>query len=297
MTNQEIKKTIGTTDITSRAMLVNLTIHNWNGCTVDTEVQTEVTRNKGARRDGGRWYTHNIPKDAAKEIRSALNRGKAMHDKLTLPWNNDGARILPADMFMTYTEKMRELKVDLDNAVETFLTETYPAIVERAKERLQGLYKPENFPTTDYLRTRFGWDVTVMPLPTSSDFRVQMCEVEAEKIRATIDDEVNKTVNDAVGDVWKRLFEVVNHVAERLSDPKARIFDSMITNLTDLCDLLPVLNITGDAELTALEKDVRKKIGGRKPEELRNNPKERKQTAKDASAIVDKMKAFMGTSE
>ena len=68
--------------------------------------------------------------------------------------------------------------------------------------------------------------------------------------------------------------------------------DSVVTNLVKLVDVLPKLNVTGDPELERLAAQVRASLLV-DPQELRKSEAIRNETAKTASAICDRMAAFM----
>ena len=48
-------------------------------------------------------------------------------------------------------------------------------------------------------------------------------------------------------DLWRRLREVVAHMVDRLNEPESRFHGSLVTNVLDLVEILPRLNVNGDA--------------------------------------------------
>ena len=69
--------------------------------------------------------------------------------------------------------------------------------------------------------------------------------------------------------------------------------DSVVTNLVKLVDVLPKLNVTGDPELERLAAQVRASLLV-DPQELRESESVRSETAKNATAIAQRMAAYMG---
>ena len=69
--------------------------------------------------------------------------------------------------------------------------------------------------------------------------------------------------------------------------------DSVVTNLVKLVDVLPKLNLTGDPELERLASQVRSSLLV-DPQELRKSESIRSETAKAATAIAQRMQAYMG---
>jgi hypothetical protein len=69
--------------------------------------------------------------------------------------------------------------------------------------------------------------------------------------------------------------------------------DSVVTNLMKLVDVLPKLNVTGDPELELLAAQVRASLLV-DAQELRKSESVRSETAKKATAIAQRMAAYMG---
>jgi len=83
---------------------------------------------------------------------------------VTLSWDDNGYRVLPAAAYMDHTEKMRELSNRFTPAVEAFGCQ-FGQLVEEAKMRLGGLFRSEDYPTPEDLCSKFSFETKVMPLP------------------------------------------------------------------------------------------------------------------------------------
>jgi len=276
--------------LNERAMLANLSIGSWEGRKKDKQITEETVKAAKAERDAGAWWTRTLPPRLFKRIQAAINNGRSIHRKLTLPWDDSGTRILPSKMFIEYTKLLREARAEFESAVSEFAKE-YPAAVQEAAKRLGKLYHPDQFPKE--VRHKFYWEVNFTPLPDAKDFRVDLGAEETAQVRESIEKSVAERIAKSSGDLWARLFDVVSRVAERLAEPDRIFRDSMITHVTELCDLLPQLNVTGDANLERLRKEIATKIAKCKPDDLRNDQEQREKTAKAAASILDQMKAFM----
>jgi hypothetical protein len=139
----------------------------------------------------------------------------------------------------------------------------------------------------------------MMPLPDAGDFRVTLGAEEKERIKRQITTAVEASLQVASRDLWQRLYETVSHLAERLGAYKVTgegvehpFRDSVVTNLVRLVDVLPKLNVTWDPELERLASQVRDSLLV-DPQELRKSESIRSATAKSASAICDRMAAYM----
>jgi hypothetical protein len=75
-------------------------------------------------------------------------------------------------------------------------------------------------------------------------------------------------------------------MASRLADPEARFHGTLVSNVSDLVELLPRLNIVGDPHLASLTEQVRKQLCQHSADLLRNSPTTRIETAASAAAIA-----------
>jgi len=281
------------TDITSRAMLARLSITQWSARKHDKEITAEVCRTHQASADAGRYNKLLVAAESIKAVQSAASAARLTHYKYTLPWRDDGARILPSAAWFDYSKDMREAQDHFWQAVNA-LVGAYPALVQQAQLRLNGMFRPEDYPPADQIRSRYTWDMSVDPIPAADDFRVQLSDAEVDRIRREIGARTESAVSEAMRDAWQRLYDAVSHIVSRLSDSDAVFRDSLIGNVRDLCGLLPKLNLTGDANLEAARQDVERRLAGLNPQDLRDDKRHRAEVADQARQIQSAMAAYMG---
>lgn len=280
-----------TIQLSERAMLVQLKVSVWSGRTKDKKVSNEVKTFKKAEDDAGAWWTYLIPKKAISQIWACEMYCRSLHYKLTLPWNDEGQRILSSDMYMDYMKQMRKATQKFDEAVETFLKE-YPTIMASARKRLGDLYDGKTLPSIDNIRGKFGHSVEVFPLPRSEDFRVNLNNDDVKEIQNQITNSINSKMNEAMAELWNRLAQMVEKIAITLSEPKKIFRDSLISNLKEFCELVPKLNITSNKELENMRKEIIEQLAELKPDNLRESKKERKEASQKAKDVLEKIKGF-----
>jgi hypothetical protein len=258
--------------LSSRAMLCTVSISQWSASKHDRQASEEIALQHGeARRE---------------------------HYFMTLPWDDNGYRVLPAAVYIEHTEKLRRYGQEFLVAIELFAAQ-FDRLVLESRARLGGLFRVEDYPTSKEIRDKFSFDVKVMPLPDANDFRVSLGEAEKDRIKRQITASVEASLSIASRDLWQRMYEAVSHMAKRLSAYKANeegvehpFRDSIVTNLVKLVDVMPRLNITGDTELERLTEQVRTSLLV-DPKELRKSEDVREETAKTAAKIAEQMAGYM----
>ena len=275
--------------IQERAMLAAVHISIWTAVKHDRGVSRDVAERNGAPMSAGR-YNKQLLRGADKldELRTLAGQVRQYFYKITLPWTDEGYRLLPANLYFDLTARMREFEAQFEQGVEAFLT-VYPQYIEQVRPELNGLFREEDYPKAEKLRRKFGVKLEVLPIPTGNDFRVQMSAEEQARVAREIDSNVRQSLVRGTEDLWSRLRDVVSHMVDRLNEPESRFHATLVTNIFDLVELLPQLNVTGDPELNRFAEEARQKLCTYTAHDLKKHELLRVVTATDAAGIVSRM--------
>jgi hypothetical protein len=296
--------------LSSTAMLCSLSISAWSGYKYDREASDEIAELHAAEKDAGRYNKRLVPRDALKEITKALGEARRDHESLTLPWGDNGMRVLPGATYMDHTNLMKQREADFNGVVTRFV-DGFESLV-RTQKRLGTLLKVDDYPGMvdeagtlrlafpHQLRALFSFKTEVLPLSDANDFRVRLGDEDRERVKRRITESIQASLRIATRDLWQRLYKGVSHMATRMAEynsaedgKKPKLFDSMVSNIVDVVDVLPKLNIAGDTELDRMADDVRRSLLV-DPKELRKSAAMRSDTAKAAAEITQRMAAYMG---
>lgn len=279
--------------IVTQAMVLNLQIGIWQGYRLDKDASRKVTEDAGADNDAARVNKHLVPKEALKPVVSAANAVRTHFYAKTLPWKDNGDRLLTRLMFMSFIEEHERLVGEFHDAVDQFLTMSYPSARDQAEFRMGELFKADDYPSADQLRRRFYVNLDIDAVTEAGDFRVQMEQDQLDQVRQSMERAMGERIGRAMRDVWDRVREVVEKFAEKMADGEAIFRDSLVGNITEIVDLLPGLNVLDDPDLKAIGDDIKARLGGYAPKDLRKNVAVRTQAAKDAAEIMERMSGFM----
>jgi len=279
--------------LTDKALLVQLSISQWSARKYDRKVTKEILTQHGASMGAGRFNKSLLPMNDY--LDSVHKKATAIRQKYytnTLPWGIEGTQMLPSANYLEFMTEFRKEKGEWESLVAEFIS-NYSRLKEDAKRLLpNGLYNESDYPCDDSIHEKFNIDMAVFPVP-SDDFRVEIGDAELNNIQQDVERRVAEASEIAMADIWKRLYDRVKHMSEKLADPKAIFRDTMVENTRELCALLPRLNFADDPNL----EDLRQQVEGSllmHPDALRNNPVLRDEKAQEAKDIMDKMSAFMG---
>lgn len=287
--------------IKSRALRVTLTIHAWTN-TKSTRKATPVVVAAFNVANERRIKTAKVLIDP-KEIKPVTDALRKIHDDhilRTLPWEDGGARILGSSGYMEYQDSQRKLKYDLDRKI-TLLEANWDALVERSLADLGDLADRANYPAAEELRQRYSADCEMAPIGDAADVRLQVSDEEVARIQKHVEERHARKMEGIMADIERRVKAVAERVYDRLHNYKPAVGgkraendfrDSLVTNVRELVDLLPSLNITNSAAIDRLRLDLME-ISRYDAAYLKTDDTTRQKTAAAAKAILDKMGDFI----
>lgn len=274
-------------------LIVNISIGRFSGRKFDKRATATVETTHKTQGKTGQYSKQLLP--GAKELAEIGRQEQAIRTYFydqTLPWLNDGARILAATNYLNFTNEFRKLKSKFEQSVADFIRE-YPYLKAEAQVKLGDLYRETEYPTQNELESSFHCDVQFMPVPALGDFRVEILDSEKEAFLRNM----HNAETNAMRECWERLYKVVNQAATKLHSRDAIFRDSLIENIMDMCSLLPRLNYSDDPKLEGMRQEVETLVKRINPDSLRTNHMDRQNTANALDELTDKMSAFMSCSK
>ncbi len=272
--------------IADRAMIADLTINMWSARKTDKKVNAEVAEQHKTDVKIGNYNKSLLPNcNAYEAVKTAAGDLRSTLAAMSLPWMKNGARILLAAGYVEFARTMKAKKEAYDIAVDKFLAE-YPQHVEKARQDLNGLFNPADYPSVDQLRKTFGAKLVVLPVPTENDFRVDLSADAISAIREGITDSVTTALVEASADVWQRIRTALAAMGERLGDQTAVYRDSLFQNMSEIVDLLPALNVMQDPQLTAIGEKIKAEVLKFKAQECRDDKSKRATAAAAVDALL-----------
>ncbi len=280
-------------NLNDRALLVQLSISQWDARKKDKKVTADALSVNQASSKAGSFSKNLLPVGTALEdIHKKASSIRQKFYENTLPWGVDGTQILPTANYLGFMSDFRKEKSEWETLCRHFFGE-YEYMKADAPKVLGYMHDDKDYPPLHVVKSKFNIDLAVFPVP-SADFRTSIASDELQRIQQDVERRVSMAQNQAMTELWQRLYDRVKHMADKLADPKAIFRDSMVENAREICSILPRLNFADDPNLEALRQQVESSLAGNHPDSLRNDPDLRRNKAAEAKAIMDKMAVFMG---
>ena len=118
--------------IMKECMVVNLQVGVWLGYRLDKTTTRRVTEEADAAPDAARVNKHLVPKEALSDIVSCAGSIHRHFYDRTLPWKDNGDRLLTRRISLDFIQEHEELATKFNSAVREFITRKYLIAKEQA---------------------------------------------------------------------------------------------------------------------------------------------------------------------
>lgn len=295
-----MSQTLQLADLSSRALLSDVDVKLWLAKVTDKKIGNEVADQHKVTRKSGRWEKQLFPFERPEydELAQCLYGVYKYWQDHTVPWQF-GVRLLKSTFFGTFNGYMK-LKADEVAKLRREFGKVYPSYIEKAEVELklrrgnskQGMFRREDYPDWAKLKEKFGFSVAYDPVVAPGDFRLELDADLMEELKKSHIGEYRKNQHDMSQKLWTRVYDVVNRAA-KLANVDAKIYDTIFTDLNELAESLPVLNLLDDPIMTQLAEELKTNLANRDAHIVRTDGGERADVATKAQKLADKMKKFM----
>jgi len=249
-----------------RTMLVSMSRHIAGFSKKDKTATAQLLAANNARK-GAAVVTKSVLEGCPqlKACQDQYNLLHREHVRMTKPFNDTPLRVLFSTMFPEYNTIMT-------GHISTYysLADTFSASYQFEKheaEHVQGdLYKESDYPAVDVIRAKFSVDLEYYPMPRADHWALDISnditdelttqfKINMQKAEATI-------YKDIYGDVFTRLGNMSKQMGEydkKLSSESKRrpaIYDSLVTHIIDIADVMQKCNPNGDPEMDRMRIEI-----------------------------------------
>lgn len=283
--------------IQNNSLVVSLNIGAWTAKKYDKKVTDETNKAHNAASDAGRYTKRLAAKEHIEPFTKVASKAKDYHYKHTIPWGDNGERLLKSSMFEPYLQTVLAFKAEYEGLVPE-LAGNIDIIKAEAKRTLNGMYNEADYPSEKELQNKFYFKVTYMPVP-ENDFRVGLSDEEKKFLSAGMEREFTERLQNATADIWKRIKDQLEAMKDRLTsttkdkdgNEQPVVFrDSLFGNLKELIEVLPHLNVTEDPTINDACAHLSRLMA--EPEVVRTNPSVRAEKADQVEDVLNKFGAF-----
>jgi len=274
----------------NNAFLVRLSMTTWTARKMDKGATRQAKDHAGATDKAGvKVYKTVIAAEELDAIQSICNAARIEHRKRTVPWSYDGPGAITAEGYPAYKAAMTGYEREFNLAVARF-NEVYAAEREKAREYLGNLFDPADYPDSMSLGSKFSFSVSAEPMPEANNFRVNLPPEIVAEIKKDIVLNNQQAFENANNAAWARVIEKVEKLKLAMAnykpgEQKGKFHDTVVSNIVELAELIPSINISNDEDLTRMQRKLLS-LTAYTAQDLREDENLREEVAKACGAIL-----------
>jgi hypothetical protein len=190
---------------------------------------------------------------------------------MTLPYPQEGIRLMKQSDVAAFEDKMREFKEQLAAAAANLQLE-YESIKDAAREKLGDLFNPGDYPPTLEGVFDVKWEYPPVEPPNYlMTFNPELYHQEQSRVQQRFETAV-MLAEDAFAE---QLQEMISHLIERLTDEpdgtKKTFKASAIENFQEFYQNFQRMNVRSNAQLEGLIRQANELVSGIDVKDLRKN--------------------------
>lgn len=291
--------TVNTPSISSASVLVELRISTWTARKLDKSASRKVAADNGASAKAGN-YNKNLLAGCTEleDLKKFVGNARNTHYAMTLPWSDMGLRLVPTSQYFDYQNTMTDLEQEFHRLYQLF-EDAYQWRTSTAMAELGNMFSHDDYPPIDALRRKFGWSLSVQPLPEAGDFRLDIPNEQQEVLKQQYDSFYRGAIESAMDDIWARLHKNLATVLRQLSpkdelDAKGnqkynKLYDSVFDTSLELIRMMRDFNLTGDTQMTAIADQLEDALYGVNTDALKNSETLRLDKQQQVKDIISKL--------
>ena len=286
-------KNISAPNLSSSAILIDFSVSQWTGRKLDKRACEEGEVSNSASLGVANVHKRIMGKCPELDaIHKFVGNLRNSHYSMTLPWSDQGLRIVTTMGLEKYTKAMTERQQQFEKLVGKFI-QVYATRIDEAKTTLGNLFVSDDYPSLEMMQSKFGWRLNFIPIQESGDFRVDIGNEQAEVLKEQYTKYYDTQYTNAMNDLWDRLYKPLARMSERLDYPEdadkdtKKVFTkTLVSNVTEVLDLLKAFNVNDDRDMEMAHKKLRHALNGITPEALREDDHLRLDTKRSVDEVI-----------
>lgn len=288
--------------LASSALIVSVEVHVWTATKQDRVISDEVTSNKGASSDAGKFTKNLLSADP--HHKRLVNYRQTVYNWLqraTFDWSGR-MRLLPTFDLVNFNKAFSEHDLAFNRLLDDFVL-AYPSIVSNAAFKQGSMFDRSEYPDVQHIRNKFSITKFITNVP-EGDFRSAVSEALADDLYDHYTNQTRSIVDAITTDAKARLIEVAERMrnscvevradleAEADGKPQRRrkIYESTLNGISSMVDTLKAFNPNGDPELQEMVTALEDAVKGVTLTDLRESAAARADLHDDLDDILSKFK-------
>lgn len=228
-----------------------------------------------------------------KAVTSCLGRARAYWVTMTVPYPDEGIRLLRTDRIDEFEGGITYIINELKQAVFE-LDQAFHEIKERERVRLGELYNSDDYPKSIAGMFKISYEYpSVEPSVHLGDLHPELYAREQERIMARFDEAVKLAEEAFTQELTKAIDHLIDCLAGDVDGKRKNFKASSVNKFQTFAERFKSLNIGSSAELESVVDKVNRIIGGVDPKAIKKSDALRDHIKDEMAKLKDEFKHLL----
>ena len=274
--------------IRSSALLVSLQLGSYNPEKTDLVEGKKVSDSHGIKKkDVFKVKKNTMPATLAfKNLKKHDTVTRALVEAVTAPFAR-GIGLLPAVKFFELRQAVN-IRLDERAVLVKRLIDSYSIEIESAKRSLNGAFKEGDYPSVEYVASRFYAKLDSFAIADPKQSRMGVLSDIAEQIQAAQNETLNDKLSTVVPYLRELLLSALCHQSSVLQNPDSKLYETTFTNVLEAAEQADHLNMLGDEQINNAIFAIRDQLN-RTKDQVKGDDHLRKTVLADCNNIIESL--------
>jgi len=279
--------------IAHAAVLVRFRATSWAARLKDKKA-TRAAENANNASRGAANLTKNllVDCDELRAIRLYISTVRDIHRSMSMPWGDDGERLVPTAQYPKYLSKMTEYQDEFHILVDNFMA-VYDWKIIDTQVKLGAMFNRDEYPSTIDVRAKFSFQLSYDMLAdggNTGDWRLDLPHEQMSGLRNSAREGYFNNIKGAMDSVWHRTHETMTTLVRQLDVNEEgkgnKLFDSVFDRAVELVAMMGTCNVTGDSQMEAMRRKLEDTLHDLTLPQIKNSPTLRETTRVELTAAI-----------
>jgi hypothetical protein len=279
------------------ATIVEFNVSEWTARKLDRGVSEEIVAAKSAQSKDSARVNKNLMAGRCEleNIRKFVAASRMFVYGATLPWSDNGQRLLPASQFAVFDDAMQKREEQFVSMVTDFVT-LYPSLITAQALELGDMFKRDDYPSPSAIASKFAWTLDYSPVPATGHFIIDVGNAAQAELQRKLAERSDKRVEQAIESLFGSVKDHLERMAKQLTvevgpdgkERKGKLYDSLLDSGIEICDRIKALNIINDPKLESMRHEMLGLLNTVDMDDLRKAEGARQEVKAKVNDLLDK---------
>tara|TARA_E500000331_G_scaffold357153_1_gene417778 strand:- start:6797 stop:7693 length:897 start_codon:yes stop_codon:yes gene_type:complete len=291
----EINTDSNVAPVSSRAMIVRLSGSKWTARKKDKKATNKILNDNNAV-FGAATVTKSVLEGCSQlkavELQYSLCHRECL--RLTQPFDDEW-RMLGVEMFPEFNHIMSghisKYYTNVDEFCDAYQFERF-----EAQHRLGDLYNEEDYPDVETVRAKFGMRIKYLPMPDTGHWALDMSNDMAGEIIDHFNVQMREREQENLRSIFEQAHKYLSNMSKQMAEfdnkDKPKLYDTLVTNITDLATMMKKCNPYNDPDMERMYIEMMEAMRGVSKEGLRTSSDLRAKTKVAVDDIIKGLPSF-----